>query len=200
MDDLRSIQKYFKDWEKSTTNLKKLMSKETRQDLDSLLYTFTSINESRITSTGHGLVPARFNSDVEENIFCQQHGLFHGNRTNPTYIDYMYGTNGIILSQTLLSKKRKANCSNECDMYLSSDILSIKSKKFKQPDMILNANDCVDKNKNSQKENDAPFKEINKSNIQIINNSSFTSNNTIKTSSKSEKLAIYLAINRQFFF
>ena len=106
---LKSIHNFFKSWEEATTPVN-LMSKETRQDLDSVLLSFINLNEEKIHRIGSGLVPSRFNSDVVENVFCQQRGIYHGNKTNPTYADYAHGTNSLIIGQTLLSKRRNGNC------------------------------------------------------------------------------------------
>ena len=54
---------------------RRLMSAETRLDLDSCVTGFCAMVKIRQPMTpGGGVVPARMNSDVIENIFCQQRG------------------------------------------------------------------------------------------------------------------------------
>ena len=114
INQLKSIYEWFRKWEVECNGKQNmLMSKETREDLASLVLSFISLFENRINKTGWGTVPARFNSDIVENIFCQQRGINHGNNTNPTHSDYQYGTNSIVLEQILLTKKRKSNCSTQ---------------------------------------------------------------------------------------
>jgi hypothetical protein len=111
LDQLRDVHRWFKSWESECRGKQSsLMSGETREDLDSLITSFICLTEDRVKKSGWGIVPSRFNSDIVENIFCQQRGIYHGNNTNPTYSDYQYGTNSLILGQTLLSRKRKSNC------------------------------------------------------------------------------------------
>lgn len=54
------------------------------------------------------LIPSRVNSDIIENIFCQQRALYHGANTNPNYNQYRTGITSIILGQTTTSKKLNA--------------------------------------------------------------------------------------------
>lgn len=50
------------------------------------------------------IVPSRINSDIIENIICQQRSLYHGENTNPNY-EYRTGINSILIGQTSTSKK-----------------------------------------------------------------------------------------------
>lgn len=58
---------------------------------------------------GKVIAPSRFNSDLAENIFCQQRGLYNGNSTNPNYYSYRNTMNNIILGQSSKSSARKSN-------------------------------------------------------------------------------------------
>lgn len=51
------------------------------------------------------IIPCRLNSDVIENIFCQQRTLLNGANTNPTYLGYCYSMNSVILGQATISRK-----------------------------------------------------------------------------------------------
>lgn len=54
------------------------------------------------------LILSRVNSDIIENIFCQQRAQYHGANTNPNYNQYRTGITSIILGQTTTSKKLNA--------------------------------------------------------------------------------------------
>ena len=80
---LRDVMRWFNQWEgaifaKYNTpgqRNRRLMSAETRLDLDSCVTGFCAMVKIRQSMTpGGGVVPARMNSDVIENIFCQQRG------------------------------------------------------------------------------------------------------------------------------
>jgi len=106
---LKSLSECF-NWEKQQISDKnkryKLM--ETREDLDFIYYGFMSLVEMCINEIKTEVVPSRINSDIIENIFCQQRSLHHGATTNPNYNEYKTGVNIIILGQTTTSKKANA--------------------------------------------------------------------------------------------
>lgn len=52
------------------------------------------------------VVPANLNSDVIENIFCQQRGICHGENDNPTYKQFMYGMNTIIVTEDTVTSRK----------------------------------------------------------------------------------------------
>jgi len=54
-------------------------------------------------------VSAGLNSDVIENVFCQQRTICHGSNNNPTLHQYKYGINATILGQNAVSKKINAS-------------------------------------------------------------------------------------------
>lgn len=106
---------WFKAWEKQQISdddknkrYKSLMTMETREDLDFMYYGFMSLVEMCINEIKTEVVPSRINSDIIENIFCQQRSLYHGATTNPNYNEYRTGVNSIILGQTTTSKKANA--------------------------------------------------------------------------------------------
>jgi hypothetical protein len=49
------------------------------------------------------------NSDIIENVFCQQRELYNGNNTNPTYLNYCRTMNTVILGQTTISRRSNAS-------------------------------------------------------------------------------------------
>ena len=82
---------------------KKIISEKTIFDVFSMLLGFRRVCKS-ITENGGMIVPSRFNSDIVENVFCQQRGS-HGQNDNPTYLQYADGMNGILLGQSITTLK-----------------------------------------------------------------------------------------------
>ena len=96
---------------KEHLNLKKIksfLSKETYIDSRSMLQGFLAICEKRINIQNKSIIPARINSDIVENFFCQQKTTCHGSTTNPSAHQHKYGINATILGQTAVSKKSNA--------------------------------------------------------------------------------------------
>lgn len=54
-------------------------------------------------------MPSRINSDIVENHFCQQRGMYNGCTSHPTYSNYCTTVNSVILGQSLKSRGRKSN-------------------------------------------------------------------------------------------
>jgi len=112
MDKLTLCYNWFKSWEKQicqsetvSKRYKTLMTMETREDLDFMYYGFMSLTKMCIEEIHTEIVPARLNSDIIENVFCQQRGLYHGATTHPTYNSYRTGINSVILGEALISRK-----------------------------------------------------------------------------------------------
>ena len=57
---------------------------------------------------GPAITPGLINSDIVENIFCQQRATYNGGNTNPTAQQYKTTLNSIILGQDSVSSK--GNC------------------------------------------------------------------------------------------
>lgn len=105
------VYSFFKAWESehdSTKRDKCLMTLETREDLDFTYHGFMSLVSLAITKLKTEIVPSRINSDIIENVFCQQRSLYHGANTNPSYNEYRTGINSIVLGQTSTSRKSNA--------------------------------------------------------------------------------------------
>lgn len=109
---LTEIYNWFKAWEKEicqsetvSKRYKSLITMETREDLDFMFHGIMSLFRKCIEEIHTEVVPARLNSDIIENIFCQQRALYHGATTNPTYNSYRTGINSVILGETVISRK-----------------------------------------------------------------------------------------------
>jgi hypothetical protein len=103
---------FFVDWEKSiasnTNNKNKesfMISHQTRQDIISSILGFEELCKLCFKKTNASVIPSRLNSDVVENVFCQQRTLHNGANTNPTYLNYCYAMNSVILGQATVSRK-----------------------------------------------------------------------------------------------
>lgn len=104
---------WFQEWEKSVLSTnhimsvknKMMLSDKLRFDLASMLLGFRQLSELVINKfPGSGMVPARTNSNIIENVFCQQRGR-NGQNDNPNYDQYCSTMNGIILGQRTTTKK-----------------------------------------------------------------------------------------------
>jgi hypothetical protein len=84
------------------------LTMETREDLDFMYHGIIFLISFCIEELHTEIVPARLNSDIIENIFCQQRSLYHGPTTNPTYNSYRTGINSVILGQSVISRKSNA--------------------------------------------------------------------------------------------
>ena len=108
---LRSVAKWFEEWEKDVMSLSldnkqkncALLSRETRDDTQCCIIGFISMCQLAIEKHGNTVVPSMVNSDVIENTFCQQRATNHGANTHPDYRSYTYGINNIILTQSTIS-------------------------------------------------------------------------------------------------
>jgi hypothetical protein len=85
---LLSISNWFEEWRTSVLT-KNFFSKECSEDFANVLCTYPEVCKLHLERFPQSaLVPARFNSDIVENFFCQVRGLFNGQKTNPTVMDY----------------------------------------------------------------------------------------------------------------
>ncbi|CAG2238930.1 unnamed protein product [Mytilus edulis] len=106
------VMDFFIKWEKSiqldTTVKQKemcMISHQTRQDIVSCILGFEEYCQYRLKNNNASVIPSRLNSDVIENVFCQQRTLHSGANTNPTYLGYCHAMNSVILGQTTVSRK-----------------------------------------------------------------------------------------------
>ena len=108
----REAMDFFVTWEKEikeNDNIKNkehcLISHQTRQDIVSSILGFEELCKQHFRKSNGSIIPSRVNSDVIENIFCQQRTLHNGANTNPTYLGYCYSLNSVILGQSVISRK-----------------------------------------------------------------------------------------------
>lgn len=82
-----------------------LISHKTRQGIISSILGFEELCMHKLKKQSASIIPCRLNSDIIENIFCQQRTLHNGANTNPTYLGYCYSMNSVILRQATISRK-----------------------------------------------------------------------------------------------
>lgn len=101
---------WFINWEnkvKRDTNIKNkekyLISHQTREDIISSVKGFEELCIYKLKKSNSSIIPSRVNSDIIENMFCQQRTLHNGANTNPNYLGYCNSVNSVILGQTSIS-------------------------------------------------------------------------------------------------
>lgn len=109
------VMDFFVKWEKNVISDEKIKSKEkslishqTRQDIISSILGFEELCFYKLKNSNSSIIPNRVNSDIIENVFCQQRTLHNGANTNPTYLGYCHSTNSVILGQASVSRKSNA--------------------------------------------------------------------------------------------
>lgn len=112
LDTLQKVLDWFIKWEeevKADESLQPsemfMISHQTRADISSLIIGFRELCMDKLETSGASIIPSRVNSDVIENVFSQQRGLYNGNNTNPTYLGYCRTMNSIIIGQPSISRK-----------------------------------------------------------------------------------------------
>ncbi|XP_070573166.1 uncharacterized protein [Ptychodera flava] len=117
----REVLDWFVNWEKeireevSMSKKEKqaaLLSFQTHDDIASLLMGFQQLCCHKFQQKVKSIVPSRVNSDIVENIFCQQRAKFNGANTNPTYLQYCNTMNSVILGQS--TNSRMSNVGKNC--------------------------------------------------------------------------------------
>ena len=109
-DSLKDVLLFFNTWESfilssnAYTASKHLMSQETRDDIKSSITGFLSLCSLKLEH-GNSINPGYLNSDLVENLFCQQRGIRNGLNTNPTLLQYGPSNIAIILGQCSVSNK-----------------------------------------------------------------------------------------------
>lgn len=109
---------WFQEWKQEISTLKStginttkmLISYKCLEDIDSMLLTFKEICRIHLRKYPNSyIVPSRINSDIVENHFCQQRGMYNGCTSHQTYSNYCTTVNSVILGQSLKSRGRKSN-------------------------------------------------------------------------------------------
>ena len=116
LHQLRDVLKWFQRWEFAVSlstmptvqKNKSLMTRQARDDLESTVLGLSHLCTRHFRNSNRSLCPARLNSDVIENVFCQQRALQHGSNDNPDIYQYGSGISTLILTQPPLSRKRNS--------------------------------------------------------------------------------------------
>lgn len=104
---------------------KHLISYQTREDIISSIMGFEELCMYKLKSCNASIIPSRINSDVIENMFCQQRTLHSGANTNPTYLGYCYSVNSVILGQASISRKSNVGGGEGGQLPLNRDAKSM---------------------------------------------------------------------------
>jgi hypothetical protein len=103
--NLLSVGSWFQEWEQQhETNNRLLLAPQTREDIKIMVNGIVALTNAFV-DFDIPFIPDKANSDIIENFFCQQRGIYHGANSHPTYSQYCTAINSIILSQHSLSKK-----------------------------------------------------------------------------------------------
>jgi hypothetical protein len=112
LQENHDVLQWFIEWEKTNrgdsslpNKEKSLISLQTREDIVSCILGFEELCMHRLKYSSGSIIPNRANSDLIENMFCQQRTLHSGANTNPTYLGYCRSVNAVILGQTSVSRK-----------------------------------------------------------------------------------------------
>ena len=102
------VLEFFHTWERqfesSKDKARHLITRETREDIDSCLYGFINVAQ-KCQVLGVALNPGYFNSDLIENWFCQMRTIRNGANSNPTLLQIGPAINTNILTGSVVSKK-----------------------------------------------------------------------------------------------
>ena len=125
---------WFQQWETSVTSTqnaisvknKMMLSDKLRFDLASMLFGFRQLSQIILHSfPGSGMVSARTNSNIIENVCCQHTGR-NGQNDNPNYTQYCSTMNGIILGQCTATKKSNTRVVDNLSFFTPSRLVSKK--------------------------------------------------------------------------
>lgn len=118
LKNAQSCLAWFKQWNDTVTadsmltkkeKRRALISWEAREDLESAVIGFEKLLTYRLKSYPNSyIIPALVNTDCVENVFCQVRCIHNGATTNPTYYQYMYTINTIMLSYGLFKENSNA--------------------------------------------------------------------------------------------
>ena len=116
LHDLQEVSTWFQQWEQAVADssitkkekVRSLPSRETLDDIQSMAMAFLSLCEEHFHHSTETIIAGRINSDICENMFCQQRAMCHGANDNPNHCQYAHGLNTIILSQAPISRKSNA--------------------------------------------------------------------------------------------
>ena len=115
---------------------KNLITRETRDDINSSLTGFISLCELQL-GKGNSINPGYLNSDIIENHFGQQRGIRHGLDTNPTLALYGPANTAIILGQ--LSVSNKCNTGKSTSYYSATTKVALNTVRNKKKKRVKNS-------------------------------------------------------------
>ncbi|KAH3739898.1 hypothetical protein DPMN_046588 [Dreissena polymorpha] len=134
---LESIDTWFTDWE-STIQQDNSMSKkemsgcilsaQCHEDIHISIRGFISLCKMGLDVTSV-ITPGLINSDVIENVFCQQRSTYNGTNANPNVVQYKKTINSITVGQTTISHKSNAGKSTASVPFLVDMKAKTKRKK-----------------------------------------------------------------------
>lgn len=134
LHQINSASQFFIDWERDVNesvflaNSKNYLTKETSEDIQSALIGFVSLCQLH-ESSGNSINPGYMNSDIVENLFCQQRGIRNGLNTNPTMSQYGSANTAIILGQATVSNE--ANSGNTATYFTATTKRALKPAAMK---------------------------------------------------------------------
>lgn len=110
--DLQHVLAWFQEWregiQKESSPNSCLMSYQCMGDIESCIIGFLELCSVLLGRIDLDILitPALINSDIVENIFCQQRSTYNGANSNPNALQYQQTLNGVILGQSTISKKQ----------------------------------------------------------------------------------------------
>ena len=97
---------------------RKLVTQESRDDICSMIIGFEELCNLRI-SQGHFVRPSFINSEIVENIFCQERTMAAAN-TNPDVHLYQSNLTSVILCENIISSH--SNCGGAESFHFASSV------------------------------------------------------------------------------
>jgi hypothetical protein len=101
---------------------KLFISTKTMFDISSTIVGFRKLCEKTFKKhPGCSISANRINSNIVENVFCQQRGL-NGQNDNPNYVQYGSTMNSILLGQSSVTKKSNTGSVDSLSFYKPSKL------------------------------------------------------------------------------
>lgn len=133
------ILEYFQKWEMDAQShqelskadcARRLLSQKLRFDISSMIIGFQEVCKiAFIRFPGSTISPFRTNSDLVENVFCQETGN-NGQNSNPTYAQYGPTMNSILLRQTTTTSCSNTGSVENLTFFKSGNLRSNKTANY----------------------------------------------------------------------
>ncbi len=147
LENVKNALTFFNNWEKEIQThedlkdmegqekARRLMSWETREDLQCIVIGFEAYNDQYFTQFRHGyIIPAMCNSDAVENVFCSIRSAKGGANCHPTLLQYKYALTSVVLSTGLYSIHGNAFSTQSAKPFLFHTSDSLRNgRKTKRP-------------------------------------------------------------------